>query len=356
MGLFGFGKDNREEPRPSPLEEAKKEYRQRREQFDVHGNAIELKTQDGENWRLHCDAQAFYLFPVLDVSLIEDAELLRRAEEVCLPRETAVLEKCPTIPEQTGEDGLFRYFRKPEISLTLEGPRFPRQILTARNADKAAKWLAENELASVLPIYDLFDCTPPLCEVTCADPDNLFPQKIGRLRVFRTAEELVFLSEPSGLYGGTSSDFGIGRLPAGAVRFYQLRGGVRAETRVTGGQVTIDRSGALWGGTLSLNPNAAMLENAISTTPIRTEQIEHDERYVELRINWQGKRHKLRFSSDSLAAFNALIPDKDFDETVFRAPTAAEQLASLADLCERGYLTRAEFDAIKQKLLREIGT
>lgn len=356
MGLFGFGKDNREEPRPSPLEEAKKEYRQRREQFDGYGNAVELKTQEGKGWRLRCDAQAFYLFPELDVSQIEDAERLRRAEELRLPRETAVLEKCPAIPEQTGEDGLFRYFRKPEIALTLEGPRFPRQTLTARNADKAAQWLTENELASVLPIYDLFDCTPPLCEATCTDPDGLFPEKTGKLRVFRTAEELVFLSEPRGLYGSTSSTFGVGRLPAGAVRFYQLRGEVRTETRVTGGEVTIDRSGALWGGALSLNPNAAMLENAINATPVRTEQIEHDERYVELRVHWQGQRHKLRFSPDSLAAFDALLPEKDFEDAVFRAPTAAEQLASLADLCARGYLTRAEFDAVKQKLLREIGT
>lgn len=177
--------------------------------------------------------------------------------------------------------------------------------------------------------------------------------------MFRDADDLIFVHNKRNIYGGGEKTVAIGCLPAAAVRFYRLCGGVRTETRVSGGNVSIDRSAVFWGDfrhMFSLNAHADMMEDAISTTPIRTEQVEHDERYVELCVRMDGKTYDLQFSPDSLAAFDAMVPEKDFDEAALsdRQPTPAEQIALLAGLCEKGWVSRTEFEQAKAKLLAQI--
>lgn len=150
-----------------------------------------------------------------------------------------------------------------------------------------------------------------------------------------------------------------GELPVQAIRFYRLCGGMRTETRVSGGGVTVDRSAAYWAGwehPFSFNPHGRAIEAAVQSEPVRTEQVQHDERYVQLRVQWENRRVDLRFSPDSLAAFDALIPEKEFDEVALsdRTPTPVEQLSVLAGLCERGFVTREEFEQAKARLLGKI--
>ena len=94
----------------------------------------------------------------------------------------------------------------------------------------------------------------------------------------------------------------------------------------------------------------------MQSEPIRTEEVQHDERYVQLRVQWENRRADLQFSPDSLAAFDALIPEKEFDELAVsgREPTPVEQLDLLAGLCERGFVTCEEFEQAKVRLLGKI--
>ena len=134
---------------------------------------------------------------------------------------------------------------------------------------------------------------------------------------------------------------------------------MRTETRVSGGGVTVDRSAAYWAGwehPFSFNPHGRAIEAAVQSEPVRTEQVEHDERYVRRGVQWENRRVDLRFSPDSLAAFGALIPEKEFDEVALsdRTPTPVEQLDILAGLCDRGFVTREEFEQAKARLLGKI--
>ena len=180
----------------------------------------------------------------------------------------------------------------------------------------------------------------------------------GKLEVWREGDTLCFFRRDRNLYTGKDNLYS-GELPVQAIRFYRLCGGMRTETRVSGGGVTVDRSAAYWAGwehPFSFNPHGRAIEAAVQSEPVRTEQVQHDERYVQLRVQWENRRVDLRFSPDSLAAFDALIPEKEFDEVALsdRTPTPVEQLSVLAGLCERGFVTREEFEQAKARLLGKI--
>ncbi len=136
-------------------------------------------------------------------------------------------------------------------------------------------------------------------------------------------------------------------------------GGIRTETRVSGGGVSVDREAAYWSQwehPFSLNPHGRAIEAAVQAEPIKTEQIQHDERYVQLRVRVNGGFCEMQFTPDSLAVFDALIPNLEFDEVALtdRTPTPVEQLDILAGLCGRGFVTREEFEQAKARLLGKI--
>ena len=192
--------------------------------------------------------------------------------------------------------------------------------------------------------------------VRVADGGELLSK--GKLEVWREGDTLCFFRRDRNLYTGKDNLYS-GELPVQAIRFYRLCGGMRTETRVSGGGVTVDRSAAYWAGwehPFSFNPHGRAIEAAVQSEPVRTEQVQHDERYVQLRVQWENRRVDLRFSPDSLAAFDALIPEKEFDEVALsdRTPTPVEQLSVLAGLCERGFVTREEFEQAKARLLGKI--
>ena len=139
---------------------------------------------------------------------------------------------------------------------------------------------------------------------------------------------LRFFRRDKGLTGKGSLQSG--ELPIRLIRFYRLCGGIRTETRVSGGGVSVDREAAYWSQwehPFSLNPHGRAIEAAVQAEPIKTEQIQHDERYVQLRVRVNGGFCEMQFTPDSLAVFDALIPNLEFDEVALtdRTPTPVEQ-------------------------------
>ena len=261
----------------------------------------------------------------------------------------------PVSSEPDEIQGLLRVYKVRPIALTLTDVRGTKAALSV-------SYRAEN--LAVLQEWGL-DCrsagepkNPPeksfLVRVT--DGGELLSK--GKLEVWREGDTLCFFRRDRNLYTGKDNLYS-GELPVQAIRFYRLCGGMRTETRVSGGGVTVDRSAAYWAGwehPFSFNPHGRAIEAAVQSEPVRTEQVQHDERYVQLRVQWENRRVDLRFSPDSLAAFDALIPEKEFDEVALsdRTPTPVEQLSVLAGLCERGFVTREEFEQAKARLLGKI--
>lgn len=266
---------------------------------------------------------------------------------------TLTADAAPTEPDEI--QGLLRVYKVRPIALTLTDVRGTKAALSV-------PYRAEN--LAVLQEWGL-DCrsagepkNPPeksfLVRVT--DGGELLSK--GKLEVWREGDTLCLFRRDRNLYTGKDNLYS-GELPVQAIRFYRLCGGMRTETRVSGGGVTVDRSAAYWAGwehPFSFNPHGRAIEAAVQSEPVRTEQVQHDERYVQLRVQWENRRVDLRFSPDSLAAFDALIPEKEFDEVALsdRTPTPVEQLDILAGLCGRGFVTREEFEQAKARLLGKI--
>lgn len=261
----------------------------------------------------------------------------------------------PVSSEPDEIQGLLRVYKVRPIALTLTDVRGTKAALSV-------PYRAEN--LAVLQEWGL-DCrsagepkNPPEKSflVRVVDGGELLSK--GKLEVWCEGDTLCLFWRDRNLYTGKDNLYS-GELPVQAIRFYRLCGGMRTETRVSGGGVTVDRSAAYWAGwehPFSFNPHGRAIEAAVQSEPVRTEQVQHDERYVQLRVQWENRRVDLRFSPDSLAAFDALIPEKEFDEVALsdRTPTPVEQLSVLAGLCERGFVTREEFEQAKARLLGKI--
>nr|WP_302649495.1 SHOCT domain-containing protein [uncultured Agathobaculum sp.] len=359
MGLFDWTREDAPEqtPEENPLYQAQQAYEARRDAFERR-KSIRLHDADGGAWGLAAEAGQLCLFPLLGRNATPK-EALEAAHEILLAADAADVRKLEPDRTPIRTEGIFTVYHKPAVRLALTVPGRGQLTLTADRPDTAMPYLMEQGLARFRAVYDLLDCAGPVFDVRCRQGGELIPKGYTSMQVFRNADELIFVQSRRNIYGGGENTVAIGSLPAAAVRFYRLCGGVRTETRVSGGEVSIDRSAVLWSGWthfFSLNPHADMMEDAISTRPVHTEQVEHDERYVELCVRMADKTYDLQFSPDSLAAFDAMVPEREFDEAALsdRQPTPAEQIAILARLCEQGWVTRAEFEQAKAKLLTQI--
>ena len=266
---------------------------------------------------------------------------------------TLTADAAPTEPDEI--QGLLRVYKVRPIALTLTD-------VCGTKAALSVSYRAEN--LAVLQEWGL-DCrsagepkNPPEKSflVRVADGGELLSK--GKLEVWREGDTLCFFRRDRNLYTGKDNLYS-GELPVQAIRFYRLCGGIRTETRVSGGGVSVDRSAAYWAGwehPFSFNPHGRAIEAAVQSEPVRTEQVQHDERYVQLRVRVNGGFCEMQFTPDSLAVFDALIPNLEFDEVALtdRTPTPVEQLDILAGLCGRGFVTREEFEQAKARLLGKI--
>ncbi len=267
---------------------------------------------------------------------------------------------------------------------------------TAGNVESTAKFLSRYLPDCALRgMYDILQYPEDAAEVHCKKGGGLLPDG-ARFRVWREGDVLCFLRQNANLYQRTG-DVQYGVLPLSAIESFGQEGAIRYETRVSGGEVTIDRSAAYWSGwahpftfnpighaledavsstpvrseqiphddsaaywsgwahPFTFNPIGHALEDAVSSTPVRSEQIPHDERYIELRVRWNGQRVNLEFHPKAEEIFRQLIPEKSEENLVMgREPTIPEQIEILANICDRGYLTREEFEEAKQKLLKKL--
>ena len=212
----------------------------------------------------------------------------------------------PVSSEPDEIQGLLRVYKVRPIALTLTDVRGTKAALSV-------SYRAEN--LAVLQEWGL-DCrsagepkNPPeksfLVRVT--DGGELLSK--GKLEVWREGDTLCFFRRDRNLYTGKDNLYS-GELPIRLIRFYRLCGGMRTETRVSGGGVTVDRSAAYWAGwehPFSFNPHGRAIEAAVQSEPVRTEQVQHDERYVQLRVQWENRRVDLRFSPDSSFRTSSLM-------------------------------------------------
>lgn len=359
MGLFGFGKE--EAPAaPSALEVARGEYRARR--GELPGECVTLKNTVQENrfpareYRFACDEQAFYFLPILDEAGEESADAYRAARVQRFPRAETAAALMPQRAEPTRREGAAAYYEPQPFTLLFTGEKLGEARFTLTNTESAGRFLRE-QLPECAPpaLGGLFDKPEKTETVRGKKGGGVLPDNMVWY-VWREEDELVFTRKGTPYYGREKSLI-YARIPVSAVQYYRQQGEVQYETRVSGGEVTIDREGARWGGMFSFNTNADMLENAIQTTPVRTERVEHDNRTAELAVEWEGRPATLEFAFEALAVFEALVPGLSFEERATagaREPTVAEQIEILANLCDRGRLTEAEYEEAKRRLLAKL--
>ena len=184
--------------------------------------------------------------------------------------------------------------------------------------------------------------------------------------VWREDDRLAFQQRINNLYSHART-FKLGFLPLHEIKWFKACGEVRTEMRISGGETHMEvRDQSLWdmllrGSQLNMWNLDERVE--VKQKPIRLEELKHDERWLELLVSHGGTLHTLRFRTKAIEVFERLIPEKQYHETsagplpeqaAGREPTPAEQLEILAGLVDRGYLTRAEFEEAKPRLLAKL--
>lgn len=361
MGLFGLRDDPREQdPQLERLYEARNAYDDRRNTFRGLGETLEVTCRTGQDWlhharlRLRVDEDCFVIFPEVNAYDISDPEELDRLTEIKLPRSTYHLEHTSPVRHPVREEGEHLFFQWPEFEMTLSGPK--TAVLCAPNLGRACAFFTQHpDTISVHAMFDLWD--GPSHAVVFERKDAADGDPAGRYDMWREGDDLYFYQEP-GPYRRKPEYLEVWHWPLSAISYYREKGTVSQEYLTVGGELEFDQSAA-WRPHLT---HVGYLEDAVSLTPVHTEKVEHDNRYAELVL---ADHRTLRLSYSSLDSLHKLMPEKEFDKLATqskpvppaasgREPTPVEQLKILADLVDRGYLTRAEYDAAKPKLLGKL--
>lgn len=361
MGLFGLREEKIDKDvQQEQLYAARNAYDDRRTAFRDVGDTIELDCLDGLSWllykcvRLRIDSDAFVLFPEVNPYDFADPEALDRLTEIRLPRTAYRLEHTPPVREPVKEEGDHLFFQWPKFEVTLTGEQ--TAVLRAHDLHRACTFFAKYpDVVSAHALFDLWD--GPDCSVVFSreNPPAGYPS--GRYDMWREGDDLYFYQPPT-LYARKPEFLEVWHWKVSAITYYRAQGELSHEYITSGGEVEFDY-GACWRPHLT---HVGFLEDAVSVTPVHTEKIEHDSRYTELMMA-DGRMLKLSYSS--LDSLRHLMPEKEFDKLPLQAakvpqtvqgrePTPVEQLKILADLVDRGYLSREEYDAAKVRLLEKI--
>ena len=356
MALFGL----REDKTPAEMQEellpqARKGYDARRKAFCDAGDTLEMVCQQGQDWlpmshlRLRIDVDAFVLFPEVNTYDLTDAAQLDRMCEIRLPR--TAYRMAHTLPARrpVREQGEHLFFDWPDFAITLDGPN--SAVLQATELRRACRFFAaHSDLLAVRAVFDLWD--GPTYPVEFARQNTATSDPTGRYDMWREGDALYFYQQP-GLYMRKTEFLEVWHWPLAEIAYFQAQGQLSYEYITSGGDVEFDPDAA-WRMHLT---HVDFLEDAISVTPVRTQKVEHDDRSVKLVLQ-DGR--ELRLSYDSLDSLRELMPEKAFERLAAartgegREPTPVEQLKILADLVDRGYLTREEYDVAKSRLLAKL--
>lgn len=359
MALFGFGREPEQEA-PTARELAEKHYRKLESGFAAQRLTLHTVHPappfSAESYFFAREQDEFLFLPALDVYGATEEEL-QATEVLRYPAERLVITKEDPIRTPERREGILDLYPILPVTLRFAVDGGKPAVFTAGNVESTAKFLSRYLPDCALRgAYDMMESPADAPEVLCKKGRGLLPDG-ARFSVWREGDTLRFLRQNYSLYQRTGNvQYGV--LPLSAIESFGQEGEVRYETRVLGGEVTIDRSAAYWSGwahPFTFNPIGHALEDAVSSTPVRSEQIPHDERYIELRVRWHGRRAELEFDSKAAEVFTRLMPEKSEENLpTDREPTIPEQIEILANICDRGYLTREEFEEAKQKLLKKL--
>lgn len=383
MGLFGLREEKTDKDvQQERLYAARNAYDDRRTAFRDVGDTIELDCLEGQSWlpyagvqlpvdtntyvqfpevnsnyrcvRLRIDSDAFALFPEVNPYDFSEPEALDRLIEIRLPRTAYRLEHTPPVREPVKEEGDHLFFQWPKFEVTLAGEQ--TAVLRAHDLHRACTFFAKHpDVVSAHALFDLWDGPDYSVVFSRENPPAGCPS--GRYDIWREGDDLYFYQPPT-LYARKPEFLEVWHWKVSAITYYRAQGELSHEYITSGGEVEFDY-GACWRPHLT---HVGFLEDAVSVTPVHTEKIEHDSRYTELMMA-DGRMLKLSYSS--LDSLRQLMPEKEFDKLPLQAqkapqtvqgrePTTVEQLKILADLVDRGYLSREEYDAAKVRLLEKI--
>ena len=365
MGLFGREKQPEPDPRETALRQARDRYQARRSEYLDKGDSIEATCkQTGRlfaypTWRMRVEEEAVTFFPEINQHTCDDADALDQAQEVVLPRQTYAFshpQPARTLLEQEGER---QVYARPSFSFTVSGPRAQETPFSVYSLETACRYFtAHPGVLTVRPVFDLFEGEGyGVVEFLRGGPET----PAGRQQIWREGDTL-YLHRLTGYAGRPSEGITLTAWPLAQIVFYRAQGTVRQEYITKGGELSIDES-AFWWPHLS---QASLLSDAIQVSPVRTEQRERDERYIELQLT-DGRIYRLAHSG--LELLRRLMPEKEFGAVPDgsagasgahpgfvqgRVPTTVEELAILAGLLDQGHLTQAEFDEAKARLLKKL--
>lgn len=360
MGLFGLREDKiPADMQRERLHQARKAYDDRRKAFCDAGDTLEMVCQQGQDWlhmsrlRLRIDADAFVVFPEVNTYDLTDAAQLDQMSEIRLPRTVYRMTHTSPARQPVREQGEHLFFDWPDFTITLDGPQ--TATLRVTELRRACRFFPNHaDVLAVRTVFDLWD--GPVYSVVFARQNTATSDPTGRYDMWREGDTLYFYQQP-GLYMRKPEFLEVWHWPLAGISYFQTQGQLSYEYITSGGDVEFD-PGAAWRMHLT---HVDFLEDAISVTPVRTRKVEHDDRSVKLVLQ-DGR--VLELSYDSLDSLRALIPEKAFEKLAIqpapapdmngREPTPVEQLKILADLVDRGYLSREEYDAAKPRLLGKL--
>lgn len=362
MGLFGFGKAELSEidPRQARLRQARADYQARKQEFSDAG-ALELTCEHGNRlfchaaYRLAVTQDALRFLPSVNEYDQDDPAALNALQPIELPRAAYQMRHESPAPEVIGQEGRWTRYRVPPFRLFVDGPRTEGVAFFDDCCDLACRYFgARPDTLALRPLYDLFDGKDAK-EVRVQEGGAAFGT--GSVLLWREGDTLFFLRRNGSPYS-RAREISVTQLAVQQVAYYRVEGQIEQELQIRGGELHINRE-AVWRNDLlnmSFNALADVLESAIELSPMRIEQIPHDRRYVALALQLPEGPCTLQLSLDAQDVLRALLPEHaaaqpDGAPQARRELSPAEQLQILADLVDRGYLTRAAFDAARVRLL-----
>jgi len=351
-------------PEPEPESRARAEFRAACDAFNQGGDSLWASCEPNRTfafpkWKLRVADDRLCFLPDLNAGQESDGTLsralpleFRRAQT-----EAALL----PVPQVGAPDaGILTAYDIPDLLLRVSGGRVSETVFHIGNTPGSLKTLS-NWGFSVWPLYGMFDCPENVQAVSLLEDSPLLPKASLGYHIWRQEGQLFFQRRENTLYSRARS-LKLGCLPVSEIESFRLTGEIRTEQRITGGQAHLRARELSFGERLlygtEVRTGSLGEQVEVEQEPVRLETIKHDERATELRVNHGGISYTLRFAADAIPAFEALLPEKtaaaEGSPRPEREPTPAEQLEILANLVDRGYLTRAEFDEAKPRLLAKL--
>ena len=351
-------------PEPVPESRARTEFRAACEAFRQAGDILWASCEPNRafafpRWKLRITGDRLCFLPDL-IAEQESDETLSRALPLEFRRAQTEAVLLPVPQAGTPDVGILSAYDVPDLLLRVSGGRAAETVFRIGNTSGSLKTLTDWGF-SVKPLYGMFDRPEKIQSIRLLEDSPLLPKTSLGYHIWRQDAQLFFQQRANALYCRARS-VKLGCLPVSEIESFQLAGEIRTEQRITGGKPHLKARELSFGERLLFGNeiHACDLDDRVEVhqEPLRLETFEHDERVLELRVNHDHTLYILRFAADAITVFESLLPEKraaaEDNPRPERETSPAEQLEILANLVDRGYLTRAEFDEAKPRLLAKL--